>query len=343
MRYIGITKLEKGMALGQDICNGQGQVLFPEGFTLAYGDIQKLQGLGCPGVYIEDSFGKGVPSPMAISPGLRRRSLEMIYGLFQDDRLPDFPQEDITALAGDLVQELSARKDAIYNMRDIKIYEDYTYFHSLNVAILSVILGIPYGMGQDELTDLALAGFLHDIGKRYVEPEVLSAKRMLTDEERVLIVQHPKLGYEFLQKHYSFPQEVCGNVLEHHEWYNGCGYPLRRSGAEIPLFARIVKMADVFDAMTSKLPYRDPLEPSIAAEYILENAGAEFDPELVGIFQRRVAVYPIGCEVLLSNGQQAVVMENYGDAMLLPRVKILPSGDLLDLRSDKAGGLVILD
>lgn len=343
MRYLGITKLKKGMVLGQDIYGGQGQTLFPQGTALEHEDIQKLQKLGCPGIYLEDPLGKGVASPLAISQGLRRRSLEMAYGLFQDSSLPDIRQEDIQGLAEDLVRELTAHKDPIYNMRDIKIYDDYTYFHSLNVAVLSVILGIPYGLGQEELAELALAGLLHDIGKRYVEAEVLNAKRMLTDEERVLIVQHPKLGYEFLQKHYGFPQEVCHNVLEHHEWYNGCGYPLRKSGSEIPLYARIVKMADVYDAMTSKLPYHDPLEPAVAAEYIIENAGAEFDPELVGIFQRRVALYPTGSEVLLSDGRQAIVMENFEGAMQLPRVKVLPSGDLLDLKSEKAGGLVVLE
>ncbi len=343
MRYIATAKLEKEMVLGLDIYHGDGSLLFPKGTVLVYGDIQKLQSLGCQGIYLEDSWGKGVAMPMALSEELRQKSLEIIYGLFQDEQLPNLSQADIQGLAEELVQELISRKGSLYNMRDVKLYDDYTYFHSLNVAVLSVILGIPWGLGKEELVELALAAFLHDIGKRYVEPEVLSAKRLLTDEERVLIVQHPKLGYEFLRKHFAFSEKICLNVLEHHEWYNGCGYPLRKSGGEIPLYARIIKLADVYDAMTSKLPYHEPLLPSEAVEYIVENAGTEFDPELVDIFQKKVALYPAGCEVLLSDGRSAIVMENCENAMLTPRVKAMPSGELLDLRTDQANGLVILE
>ena len=343
MRYMTTAKLQKDMVLGQDIYDGCGNLLFPKGMALIYENIQKLQSLGCPGVYLEDALGKGVAMPMAVSAELRRRALELVSGLFQDERQPDISQEQIQGLAQDLVEELRGHKNPLYNMRDIKTYGDYTYFHSVNVAVISVILGMSCDLEPEGLVELALAALLHDIGKRYVEPEVLSAKRMLTDEERVLIVQHPKLGYEFLQKHYHFSQEVCINVLEHHEWYNGCGYPMRKSGAEIPLYARIVKLADVYDAMTSKLPYHEPIPPSAAAEYILDSAGAEFDPALVDIFKQKVALYPAGCEVLLSDGSLAIVMENFGDAMQTPRVKVISSGELLDLRSKNAGGLVILE
>ena len=170
-----------------------------------------------------------------------------------------------------------------------------------------------------------------------MEQDVLNARRGLTEEERLLVVQHPKLSYDFLQEHFDFSPEICTGVLEHHEWYNGCGYPMRRSGYEISYYARIIKVADVFDALTSRLPYHDPISPSGAVDYIMSNTWAEFDPDLVEIFTKKIAVYPVGCEVALSDGRRAVVWENHPESLLRPIVKVLPEGEVLDLESGREG------
>lgn len=344
MRYIAIEKLERGMMLGMDIYDGKGRVLLDQGTILVSDEIQMLQGIGCTGVYIEDSFSEEVSVSMAISQGLRQEALKMVNSLFQDDGLEGVGKEEILAVTQRIIEEIRGKEQKIFDKMDVKIYEDYTYFHSVEVAVLSAALGLGCGMEPEELNTLVVAALLHDIGKRFVEEDVLNAKRRLTDEERVLIVQHPKLGYEFLRERFGFPEEVCFYVLEHHEWYNGGGYPLRKSGSDIPLIARIVKMADVYDAMTSKLPYHSPLLPTSVAEYIIENAGAEFDPELVEVFRQRVAMYPAGCEVVLSNGDTALVLENRIGAALEPKVKVIPTGEVIDLSSEEnTKGLTILE
>ena len=214
----------------------------------------------------------------------------------------------------------------------------------MNVAVLSAMMGASCNMNKEELDILTTAALLHDVGKRFVEEDVLNVRRSLTDEERIMIVQHPKLGYDFLVENFDFLPEVYDSVLEHHEWYNGCGYPMRRSGSEIPIYARIIKLADVYDALTSKLPYHEPVPPSEAVEYIMANAGAEFDPELVDVFMHRIAVFPVGCEVSLSDGRRAVVMENYKEFILRPKVKVIPTGEVIDLNSDdSARSLTILE
>lgn len=149
------------------------------------------------------------------------------------------------------------------------------------------------------------------------------------------MLQHPKLGYEFLMKHYDFTPEVATAVLEHHECYNGEGYPMRKSGLEISIFARIIKLADVFDAMTSKRPYRDMLPPSDAIEYIMAMCGSEFDPKLVEVFLKWVAVYPVGCEVVLSDERRAVVTKNFPNFVLRPVVKLLETGEIINLNQDR--------
>lgn len=243
-----------------------------------------------------------------------------------------------------MMEEVLNNGDVMCNMLDIKTYDDYVYFHSVNVAVLSTMIGAACNMNKEELDILTTAALLHDVGKRFVEEDVLNVKRALTEEERIMIVQHPKLGYDFLVENFDFLPEVYDSVLEHHEWYNGCGYPLRRSGSEIPIYARIIKLADVYDALTSKLPYHEAVPPSEAVEYIMANAGAEFDPELVDVFMRKIAVYPEGCEVRLSDGRTAVVMENYKEFILRPKVKVIPTGEIINLKSDnEARSLTILE
>lgn len=224
----------------------------------------------------------------------------------------------------------------MHHMINVRAADDYTFFHSVNVAVLSVMLGVKTGnLDLEQLNQLAASALLHDVGKCYVEADVLNAKRTLTEEERILVVQHPKLSYDFLMEHYDFSPEICDGVLEHHEWYNGCGYPMRKSGYEISYFARIIKVADVFDALTSKLPYHDPISPSGAVDYILANIGSEFDPDLAELFTGKIAIYPAGCEVTLSDGRNALVVESDPESVLRPKVMTLPDGEMLDLKSEK--------
>lgn len=345
MRYIPIAKVEQGMRLDKNIYDGEGRILWEKNLILDHANVQKLCAMGVPGIYAGDELCKDLKVPQPIRSEVKREALRLVHDLFQDDTQMSVEQDYIQEVAGKITREVLAGRGMMYNMIDIKIADDYTFFHSVNVAVLSVMLGVKSGnLGLEELGMLAAAALLHDVGKRYVEADVLNAKRVLTEEERILVVQHPKLSYDFLLEHFEFAPEICEGVLEHHEWYNGCGYPMRRSGYEISYYARIIKIADVFDALTSRLPYHDPISPSGAVDHIMANAGAEFDTDLVDLFTKQIAVYPVGCEVVLSDGRNALVMENKQEAMLRPKVKTIPDGETLDLQADEgAKDLTIVD
>lgn len=344
MRYMPMARVKKGMVLGQDIYDGEGRLLLGRHLILNNDYIQQLLSLGFPGIYVDDDFTEDLMIPQVIRPELKREALKMVHDLFLDNKNLPMEQHNLQEIVMNVMEEVLNNGDVMCNMLDIKTYHDYTYFHSVNVAVLSAMIGAACNMNKKELNILTTAALLHDVGKRFVESEVLNVRRTLTEEERILIVQHPKLGYDFLKDNFEFPPEVYTSVLEHHEWYNGCGYPMRKSGSEIPIYARIIKLADVYDALTSRLPYHEPVSPSEAVEYIMANAGAEFDPELVDVFLRKIAVYPVGCEVILSDGRTAVVMENYREFILRPKVKIIPGGEVIDLKSDeKARSLTILE
>lgn len=334
MRYIPVENVEIGMAIGQDIFDGEGRLVLAKHLILNEEYIAGLRELGFQGVYIDDDFTEDIRIEEVLRPEIKREAVKMVHELFLTDIKEPTSQEELARIVIEVVKDVMNNGDVMCNMLDLKTYDDYTYFHCVNVGVLATMIGVSYGLDEEDLCQLTTAAILHDVGKRFVDIDVLNAKRSLTEEERRIIVQHPKLGYEFLKEHYDFSSNVYTSVLQHHEWYNGEGYPLRRSGNDIPLYARIIKLADVYDALTSKRPYHEPYSPSEAVEYLMGNAGAEFDPDLVNIFLKKIAAYPVGCEVELSDGRKAIVMENYEDFILRPKVKVIPTGENINLKED---------
>lgn len=336
MRYLPIAGIKEGMALGQDIYDGGGRMLLAKHQILNQEYITNLETIGLPGVYIDDEFTEDVEIEEVIKPEVKSRALKIVHTLFMEDEdAEDASEWQIRKLVMDVVEHIMNNGDAMYNMMDLKTYDDYTFFHSVNVAVLSTVIGARYGMDEYELRILATSALLHDIGKKFLEIDILNAQRPLDEEERRIVLQHPRLGYEFLHDTYDFAPEVYAGVLQHHESYNGEGYPMRKSGEEIDINARIIKLADVYDAMTSKRPYREALSPSDAIEYLMAMCGSEFDPQLVDVFLKWVAVYPSGCEVELSDGRRAVVVKNAHNFVLRPIIKILDDGQLINLNEDK--------
>jgi HD-GYP domain-containing protein (c-di-GMP phosphodiesterase class II) len=336
MRYLPIVEIKEGMALGQDIYDGEGRMLLTKHQILNSEYIVNLETMGYPGVYIDDDFSEDIEIEEVIKPVIKSCALKIVHTLFMEDENAEDAQEwKIRKLVTDVVEDILNNGDVMYNMMDLKNYDDYTFFHSVNVSVLSAILGARYGMDEYELRILTTAALLHDIGKKFLEVDILNAKRPLIEDERRILLQHPKLGYEFLRDNYDFAPEVCGGVLQHHESYNGEGYPLRKSGNDISINGRIIKLADVFDAMTSRRPYRTALTPSDAVEYVMAMCGSEFDPQLVEIFLKWIAIYPVGCEVVLSDGRKAVVAKNFPNFVLRPVVKVIGTGELLNLNEDR--------
>ena len=334
MRYIPISMLETGMMLGRDIVDGTGRMLLSKDLFLNQDYILSLSEMGYPGAYINDKFSEGVEIVQVIQPEIKREALGIVSTLFID-KGATASQDCIDEIVMKVVEQILENSAVMCNLLDLKKYDDYTYFHSINVAVLSAMIGVALNMDFQELKELTTAGMLHDVGKRFIPIEILGAQRALTTEERKVIQEHPKQGCDFLKEHYDFSDIFYDGVMGHHEWHDGTGYPNEKSGDEIPLFGKLIKLVDVYDALTSKRPYHEAQTPSDAVEYLMAMNGIEFDPKVLVVFLAKIAVYPIGCMVELSNGQQGIVIENFGDFILRPKVKLLSDGTILDLKDDK--------
>ncbi len=335
MRYLPTSKLTPGMALGQNIYEGSGRILLEKHLLLTEESISNLEFLGFPGIYIDDDFTRGVEIQQVLGPQVRSQALKVIHELFSFDyeaNIPPVSEIKLKKTIECVVEDILNNGDIMLNVLDIKDYNDYIFFHSVNVAMLSVIVGARYGLEKKQMFELTTAAMLHDIGKKFVSTNVAKQEE---EQGRAQLRMHPKLGAEFLKNNYSFSPLIMQSVLMHHEAYNGGGYPEGRSGEQIPLYARIIRMTDCYDTLTSKHPSKEALSPSDAVEYLMAQTGAEFDPELVDVFIKKIAVYPVGCEVVLSDGRHGVVVQNFERFPLRPLVKMLDNSAFLNLRDDE--------
>lgn len=176
-------------------------------------------------------------------------------------------------------------RKTLYDMLCLRSFDTYTYTHSVNVAVLSLGLGISVGLTKDGLEMLGIGAMLHDIGKSAVPREVLIKQGRLTKFEYALIKSHVIEGEKILRSHPGVPEPSLSAVLQHHEKLSGRGYPHRLSGRDVTLFGRITAIADCYDALTTRRPYKAELTPFRALSIVV-NEPANYDARLLNAFIR---------------------------------------------------------
>lgn len=187
----------------------------------------------------------------------------------------------IKSNAKKIFNELILREDMLSNLSLIKDFDDITYKHSIKVAMISILIGIDMNLSDSELYNLGFGAFLHDIGKIFIEKKILNKKESLENYEKQIIEQHSRIGYIFLNNKINITNEIGKIILEHHEKYSGQGYPKQIQINDISYLARIVSVADVYDALTSERPYRKTLKHTVVLDYISEKTAIDFDPRVV--------------------------------------------------------------
>lgn len=161
--------------------------------------------------------------------------------------------------------------------------DSYTFGHSMRVAYFSLVTGAEAGFSPDEMYELELSAIFHDIGKIGTPDLVLNKPSRLSEDEFLIMKQHPEKSFEILQD-FPYFQNIASNARFHHERYDGKGYPLGLKGEEIPACARIILIADTFDAMTSTRSYRKGLPYEVAFDELIQFSGTQFDPKMVELF-----------------------------------------------------------
>ncbi len=347
MLFVKPLNLKPGMILASDLRGPQGELLLTCGHVLTASNIAKLQLTEHDGACIVDCEADLTDDMGLLSKRVRFNAVSALKTFFEhvEGGNEDGQYSSFLSLRHYLeaiIQELIANKNALVNMADIKTFDEYTYYHCVNVAALSILQGMSGGMNQRRLYKLGMGALLHDIGKVFITKEIINKPGALTDMEYEQMKQHSALGSNYLRKQWEVPAESIVAVLTHHERYDGTGYPLHLPSNKQTQEGKIIAISDVYDALTSQRPYRVALSPSEAIEHILGNSGLLFDPAVVSTFMKKIVPYPLGSIVRLSNGLRGVVIHNYSDGLMRPKIKVIrknEQGDntvqeVLDLYND---------
>ncbi|HET7839082.1 MAG TPA: HD-GYP domain-containing protein, partial [Rectinemataceae bacterium] len=189
---------------------------------------------------------------------------------------------------------------------------------AVDCAILSVVIGTALRLPPYRLGYLATGALLHDAGMLRIPESILRKNGSLTEEEAQKIRAHPLLSYRIVTKDLLYPDDVGLIGLQHHERWDGDGYPRKTGGQEIDVLARIVSVADAFEAMVSSKPYRNSMIGYAAMKALLSDNSRRFDPDIIKAFIKSMGIYPLGSTVLLNNAAIARVVETHPDAPLRP-------------------------
>lgn len=220
----------------------------------------------------------------------------------------EVPLVQMKILVDTMIHRLVDTVGVFYYLQAIPRQDDYTFRHSLNVATISGILGKWIGLPEPEINDLILTGLLHDIGKTQIPLEILNKPAKLTQKEMELMKNHTVKGYQLLMQAGNITENILCGILQHHEKLDGSGYPLKKKDKKIHIFAKIIAVADIYDAMTSDRVYHKKRTPFEVVEEIQQETFGKLDPMICLTFLNNVRDHFIGTKVILNTGEEAEVI-----------------------------------
>jgi putative nucleotidyltransferase with HDIG domain len=230
----------------------------------------------------------------------------------------------VVDVVDNIVNSLVRNHDALPSLTRLKIHDEYTFSHSVNVGVLAVAFGRHHGLAPEAVRQLGTGALLHDIGKVNIPLSILNKPGRYTREEYDIMKRHPEAGAEILFKTRGITENVIHPALEHHERGDGTGYPYNKTLAKMNRFGLISQVADVYDAMTSERVYHKERPPYEVLRYLYARGQAgQFDFKTVQEFIQCVGIYPVGSLIELNTGETGIVISVNRNWLLAPRVLVL--------------------
>lgn len=333
MRLTPIENVKPNSYLGKTLYDTEGRILLNSGVLITEKLIKKIKELNLSYIYVIDDI-NNYAFESIIKDELRSKSLELIKSTFNStNTIDELNKKDsdslyferLYLLAEELLDEILSNDKIIYFLVDIKKLNSSVYDHTINVTILALVIGISLNLSKCDLLNLCIGALLHDIGKEFIDIDIIDKDGPLTYEEFEKMKEHCEKGYYYLKDNNFIHNDCKMIILQHHERVDGMGYPKGLLGNQINKLAKIVSVTDVYDTLTSDRYYIDSLCASDALEYIMGHADTIFDFDIVKTFAKVVVPFPNGTLIKLSNGDLGIVKETFRNFPLRPNIKIVDS------------------
>ena len=300
------------MIVARDVVDSSGRVLLAAGKRLCAEMIAALARHALTQVAIEDN-GLALPEEIhqtgsLVNKKVRSKLLGCVSETFFAGS--SFPEvfTQLEEQVRQIVNDLSSRSDVLIHLEKMEWSGEYLFVHSAHVGLFSIAIGMAMGLSKEELYLLGMGGLLHDLGKTKIDADILNKETALSFAEFKTIKEHAVLGYNMLRSDKLMDHRIMLMALQHHERCNGSGYPWGILGAQIHPLAKIVAVADVYDALTTDRVYRTKMSSAEAIRMIQAGAGVQFDEKVLQAFQKVAIPYSIGEKVRLDNGLNGKVI-----------------------------------
>jgi putative nucleotidyltransferase with HDIG domain len=354
MKKLQPEQLVPGMVTAEDVYNYNSQLIFPKGFILTERAISRLAFYSIPIIRVEDDI-VDVPenTGIKVEPFLSHK--EHVQGSeefhqFREEfnhEVTDFKDRINLVVTKNAPIDTHVMLDAAFNLIDIgkksfgifdllhsmRDNDDETYAHCLNVALICNVMSGWLDLSEEETRMATLCGMFHDVGKLKISDAILHKPGALTESERLIIQTHPLEGFNLLRG-MDLDAHVKNATLMHHERCDGSGYPFGITMKKIDPYARLVAIADVYDAMTSTRTYREALSPFRTISIMEEEGLQKYDAQFIMTFLRNVVNTYINNRALLSNGEEGEIIFIHKDALSRPTLKCGDTFVDLSVRKD---------
>ncbi|MBN2553415.1 MAG: HD-GYP domain-containing protein [Spirochaetales bacterium] len=340
MRAIKVIMLLPGMKFDQPVYIEGDNLLVPAGVAIKEKDIERLSRWDIEEVFTDgneivdppkDGTSRLKEAPTWLPKKeekprrIHRSAVDKMDAIFQD--IADgtsLNHEPIDTLVKELLDVVRQHKNEMIQLILLGEWLERKFSVSaINCMIISAVIGTNMRLASHRLLQLATGALLHDVGMLKVERDILQKQGGLSSDELTRIRTHPVLSYQIISKDMKYPEEIALIALQHHEHWDGRGYPRGLKGDEITLFARIVTVADAYEAMVSERPYRNSMIGYTAMKNVLSDNGRHFDPQVLKAFLESMGIFPIGSIVQLNNSSIGRVGENHPAAPLRPKVELV--------------------
>lgn len=352
MRSITLDEIQPGMYLSRALMTADGKILLSEGIEIKERYIQYLRKQGLTTLFIGE-------------PAIESATIkEDFYNAQQQKQAMDTAREVVSKfrvgrginldrvknIVSDLIERLGQHPEHMMHLLDIRRKEEYIFSHAVNTCILSIMTGLAMGYDAKQLDELGMAAMLHDIGKiKFSRRLARQFPDYLTKREMEEYRRHTFYGMEILREQPNIPANVVTACFQHHERWNGSGYPMGIAGNDISEYAQIISIADVYDRLIAGMPHRQATPVYYAAAILTKAAGEYFNPAIVSKFTQNVVVYPMGKAVRLNNRQSGVILGVNINSVTTPIVRITSNRDgnyinqIAELDLQKNPDLFIID